>query len=239
MTVYDRLQFLCHTIATQHQHPVLWCSAGKHSLILLHLWQNAGLTATVLFNELDMGFPGVREHLEECCHAWGVEDVRVVHPAITFDAYVEQQGYPVEHIPPDLPEGVRVSNSWQCTFMRQSTPLLVASLVMGADAIVTGIRAEDHPLMAAMGPGIDASETWGITRYNPLYDWSTADVWTYIDEHGIPLPDQYPLKREATYVWPDCLPCTRRPEHWTMLKEQHPEVYARYWPTVSVIVGGE
>ena len=239
MRAEDVTRDRCVAIATVSQRPVLWCSAGKHSLILLHLWRALGLPTTVLFNDLDGGFPGMREHLEQCCRAWDVEDVRVVRPAITFDEYARQAGYPVETIPPTLPEGMRVANSWHCTLIRQGLPLLVGSLEMGADAIVTGIRAADHPVFVAMGTAIDASDTYHIIRYNPLYHWSTAEVWAYVDAHKIPLPPQYPLKRDATYLWPDCLACTRRPEHWAMLKEAYPEVYRRYWPEVAAIVGKE
>ena len=239
MTAEDWTRLRCLEIARVSQRPVLWCSAGKHSLILLHLWRGLGLPATVLFNELDGGFPGMREHLEQCCQAWDVEDVRVVRPAITFDDYVQQIGYPVETVPTTLPEGVRVSNPWQCTLIRQGIPLLVGSLEMGADAIVTGIRAADHPVLAAMGPGIDASQTYNVTRYNPLHDWSTANVWAYIEANKIPLPYLYQWKRNIHWIAPDCLACTRRPEHWAMLKEEYPEVYGRYWPHVAAIVGKE
>jgi phosphoadenosine phosphosulfate reductase len=55
----------------------------------------------------------------------------------------------------------------------------------GLDAWITGIRRDQAPTRAdAPKLGWDAAhELW---KANPLADWSDADCWAYIHEHGLP-----------------------------------------------------
>ena len=56
-------------------------------------------------------------------------------------------------------------------------------------------------------PAIDTSEVQskGLTKFNPLADWTWGDVWHYIATHGVdynPLHDQF-------FPSIGCAPCTR------------------------------
>jgi phosphoadenosine phosphosulfate reductase len=44
-----------------------------------------------------------------------------------------------------------------------------------------------------------------VTKFNPLADWSSADVWTYIRTHAVP----YNPLHDAGFVSIGCEPCTR------------------------------
>lgn len=104
---------------------------------------------------------------------------------------------------------------------------------MGADAVLTGSRASDAPAFAVMGASTTiGKDLLGFTRYNPLADWTTEEVYQYIADNNISLPMHYKWKRELgeKYEFPDCMRCTWQPEHWRLLREHYPDVYAEHWP---------
>lgn len=235
---------LLETIFQDHQCIVLWGSSGKDSTALLHLMQPWRERVTIIHNQVDGGWPGSTENLLTLAVSWGFKPPILTQPVLTFDEYVAQFGYQAEVIPteydtlvqppsPFQSGSVRVSSWWHCTLLRQILPLAQATLTLGADAVLTGSRASDAPGFAAMGEWTDAGQDLlGFIRYNPLTHWTTSEVYAYIDEKNIPLPPHYQWKRAAgdRYEFPDCLRCTWQPEHWTLLKEQYPEVYAEHWP---------
>ena len=233
----------------RHATPVLWLSGGKESLTLLHLLRPWREHITLLHNRLDGGWPGVTENLMVLVETWGFASPILTHPKLTFDDYVAQYGYQTEVVPTDADtvvvpaspwhdNSLRMSSFWHCTLLRGIYPLLEATMALGADAVLTGSRASDAPLFAMMGAEApQGKDIVGYVRYNPLYAWTTDDVYDYSNDHHIHLPPHYQWKRqvEGQYVWPDCLRCTAQPEHWRLLREQYPDVYEKHWPEVKKV----
>ena len=97
-----------------------------------------------------------------------------------------------------------VAQRKQCCDIRKMEPL--ARALAGKKAWVTGLRREQSSARADVPP-VDTSEvaTKGLTKFNPLADWTQGDVWHYIAENGVdynPLHDQF-------YPSIGCAPCTR------------------------------
>ena len=232
-----------------HTKPVLWLSGGKESLTLLHLLRPWNTRITLLHNHLDGGWPGVTENLMALADAWGFTTPMLTHPKLTFDEYVAQFGYQTDIVPTDSDtviqppspyqgEGMRVSSWWHCTLLRNIYPLLEATMALGADAILTGVRASDGALFASMGAeASQGKDVVGYVRYNPLYAWTAEDIYAYLDGHHVPLPAHYQWKRAAgdAYEFPDCMRCTWQPEHWRILREHYPDVYAAHWPETKQV----
>jgi phosphoadenosine phosphosulfate reductase len=89
----------------------------------------------------------------------------------------------------------------QCCAIRKLEPL--ARMLAGASAWVTGLRREQSDTRAVVP--FSESDDKGRTKFNPLADWSWADVWHYIATHDVPFN---PLHDE---FMPSigCAPCTR------------------------------
>ena len=89
----------------------------------------------------------------------------------------------------------------QCCAIRKLEPL--ARMLAGASAWITGLRREQSDNRG----GVPFSEVddKGRVKFNPLADWSWADVWHYIAAHEVPFN---PLHDE---FMPSigCEPCTR------------------------------
>lgn len=92
----------------------------------------------------------------------------------------------------------------ECCAIRKMEPL--ARALAGKSGWITGLRREQSNARADV-PAIDTSEvaTRGLTKFNPLADWTWGDVWHYIASNDVdynPLHDQF-------YPSVGCAPCTR------------------------------
>jgi phosphoadenosine phosphosulfate reductase len=88
-----------------------------------------------------------------------------------------------------------------CCALRKLQPL--AQMLKGRSAWVTGLRREQ----SANRGSVPVSERGGDGRikFNPLADWSWADVWHYIATHGVP----YNELHDQFFPSIGCAPCTR------------------------------
>ena len=92
-----------------------------------------------------------------------------------------------------------------CCAMRKLEPL--SRMLAGASAWVTGLRREQSDNRGGVpfsepdpngGPG-------GRTKFNPLADWTWADIWHYIEQNNVP----YNALHDQFMPSIGCEPCTR------------------------------
>jgi phosphoadenosine phosphosulfate reductase len=110
----------------------------------------------------------------------------------------------------------------ECCGLRKVEPLRRA--LRGLDAWVTGQRRDQSPSTRAQVPvaEIDATFSSGrgpLVKFNPLANWTSQQVWSYIRENDVPFN---PL-HERGFISIGCEPCTR-----PVLPGQH-EREGRWW----------
>jgi phosphoadenosine phosphosulfate reductase len=66
---------------------------------------------------------------------------------------------------------------------------------------------------------VEWAEKRRLFKLNPLLDWTSDDVWTYIREHQVPVN---PLHAQG-FVSIGCAPCTRA------IEPGEPERAGRWW----------
>ena len=88
-----------------------------------------------------------------------------------------------------------------CCELRKLQPL--ARMLAARSAWVTGLRREQ----SGQRGGVPFSErdSAGLTKFNPLADWSWNDVWHYIATHEVP----YNELHDQFFPSIGCAPCTR------------------------------
>ncbi len=88
-----------------------------------------------------------------------------------------------------------------CCQLRKLEPL--SRMMAGRSAWVTGLRREQSSNRGEVL--LQAQDEQGRTKFNPLADWTWADVWHYIDLHHVP------FNRLHDEFMPSigCEPCTR------------------------------
>ena len=96
----------------------------------------------------------------------------------------------------------------ECCGIRKVEPLMRA--LRPQRAWVTGQRKDQSPGTRADIPVIQLDRTFGtpdrpLVKFNPLSNWTSAQVWAYIREHDVP----YNALHDRGYVSIGCQPCTR------------------------------
>ena len=95
----------------------------------------------------------------------------------------------------------------QCCKLRKVGPLFAGL----EDYVVwfTGLRREQSPTRAGLQPvepfKLPSGKT--LAKISPAYDWTSRDVWQYMQMHSIP---ELPLY-EKGYTSIGCAPCTKLP----------------------------
>ena len=99
------------------------------------------------------------------------------------------------------------SDPGRCCGMRKVEPLFSALDHYGT--WFTGLRREQSKSRTALEPvaGFKLPSGKILQKISPLADWSTRDVWLYMQEHSIPMLPLY----EEGYTSIGCEPCTSKP----------------------------
>jgi phosphoadenosine phosphosulfate reductase len=90
----------------------------------------------------------------------------------------------------------------RCCYIRKVEPLKRA--LAGKKAWITGMRRDQAVTRGTLEvSSFDADH--GLQKFNPLLDWSNAEVWEYIKANGVP----YNKLHDRFYPSIGCAPCTR------------------------------
>ena len=89
----------------------------------------------------------------------------------------------------------------QCCHLRKVEPL--ARALAGKRGWITGLR--EVPGARERLATTQFDETHGVTKINPLAQWSTNEIWAYIRERDVPFNALY----DHGYRSIGCAPCTR------------------------------
>jgi phosphoadenosine phosphosulfate reductase len=110
----------------------------------------------------------------------------------------------------------------ECCGIRKVAPL--RRKLSTLDAWITGQRRDQNPSTRASVPVVQvdtafSSDDRQLIKFNPLSNWSSADVWMYIRSYEVP----YNALHDRGFVSIGCEPCTR-----AVLPNQH-EREGRWW----------
>lgn len=99
-------------------------------------------------------------------------------------------------------------NHGECCGIRKITPL--RKRLLEADAWITGQRRDQSPGTRSAIPVIEddqlfARENGSLTKFNPLANWSSQQVWDYIRAFEVP----YNPLHDRGFTSIGCEPCTR------------------------------
>jgi len=218
-----------------HKRPVLEFSGGKDSLACLYLLRPYWDRLTVLWANPGDPYP---ETVEQMARVRGLvwHFVEVAGPG-----YVRQHGaaraYPADMVPWDAtPMGrfvqpasapnFTIHSFGECCSANVWVPMQQKIQELGADLVIRGER-ESEQYRPPVTSGMNSPENGG-TQLLPIFGWSKADVFAYLDAEGAPIPRQYAYGMGSL----DCLHCTAAllegGNKLRYLREFHPAAAAEY-----------
>lgn len=197
--VSEAVAFICeHEPAEGH---FVGFSGGKDSIVTLELVRMAGVKHQAYYSMTGIDPPEVVRFIRE-----NYPDVIFLKPKRTFWR--------------DLSVNCPPSNQlrWCCTMLKKSP-------AWGLDYTrrICGIRKEESPKRAAfqrINPYNEVKR--GFTEYYPIYHWTEADVWDFIESRSLPYPALY----DEGFDRIGCIIC---PYHSTSSGKMH-EQYRERWP---------
>lgn len=194
-----------------HQKVALEFSGGKDSTALLYLARPYLSRITVIYTDTGAAFPHVREFVRKTCSKLNAE-LLIAHPKIDVATFTEGNGFPSDVIPaeasvamkPYMQQNGTLQSYMQCCAEMIWKPMHAAVLETGATLVLRGSKKCD----VRVGVGRHYLEN-GIEYDSPLWDWSDADVFAYLDAEGVKLPQHYETVTDSL----DCWFCTAHLAH--------------------------
>jgi phosphoadenosine phosphosulfate reductase len=165
-------------------------SFGSESAVLLHMLSQIDPSAPVLFLDTGHLFGQTLDYRQSLTRQLGLTDVRDLRPAYQ-DIATEDPGADLYKTSTDA-----------CCDIRKVRPLDRA-LLPDFDAWITG-RKRFHG-GARLGLPVVEAGAEGKIKFNPLANWSKAELEAYAAEHALP---PHPLV-EFGYPSVGCWPCTK------------------------------
>jgi len=190
----DNTTALLHAIATQYPPVTFANSFGAEDMVLTDLICQH-VPGIEMFS-IDTGrLPEETYRLmQEVKRRYGIS-IQVYFPN---EAAVER--YLRAHGPNDFYESIELRKA--CCYVRKVEPLRRA--LAGKRAWITGQRREQSPTRAALAVR-EFDAVHGLVKFNPLADWSEAQVWDYLASREVPYNPLY----DQGYRSIGCAPCTR------------------------------
>jgi phosphoadenosine phosphosulfate reductase len=169
-------------------------SFGVEDMVLLDLISKCAPGIEVF--TLDTGrLPAETYTLMHTCKQRYTTPIKTYFPvAEAVEVFVAQNGHNAFYDSVELRK--------ECCKIRKVQPLKRAT--QGKKAWITGLRRQQSPTRTDL-----KIEEWdadfGMHKFNPLLDWTHADIWSYVKQNDVP----YSELHDKGYPSVGCAPCTR------------------------------
>jgi phosphoadenosine phosphosulfate reductase len=185
---------LLHHVAGEHARPALASSLSVEDMVLVDLIARHALPIDVFTLDTGRLHGDTLALVDAIGRRYGLH-VEVYRPLPhAVEAYERDHGRDAFFRTVALRKG--------CCHVRKVEPLERA--LAGRDAWLTGMRREQSVTRGALAAS-ERDPARGIAKYNPLVDWTEADVWRYVRAHDVP----YNRLHDEGYPSIGCAPCTR------------------------------
>jgi phosphoadenosine phosphosulfate reductase len=175
----DAQETLSQAVERHHPRLVMACSFQKEESVLIDLLMGIEPSARVFTIDTGVLFPETYEVWRQ------IED---------------RYGLRVEVMDAGPPNGTPWS-AGNCCGARKVEALELA--LTGVEAWITGIRREHSPTRAD-SESVEWDSARGVWKFNPLANWTSEDVWRYVNDRDLPY---HPL-HDRGYESIGCAPCT-------------------------------
>lgn len=238
------------SILDKHERIGLCFSGGKDSLALLGLLRPHWHRLTIFHVNTNDLLP---ETLEVVRHAEALTEGKVGGWCeITTNArsWQERFGMPSDLVPFDcstmgraLVNGaagpVHLVQRFDCCGANLSQPMVRRMAADGITLTIRGTRREDPSwgyLETMQSTGPDSFIDGATTYWLPIHNWTTAEVFAYLQREGLPIARYY--QGEYRHSGPECATCTAwlDEKRGAYLRKYHPAIAGMYHFRLSKVL---
>ncbi|NPV51760.1 MAG: phosphoadenosine phosphosulfate reductase family protein [Candidatus Methanofastidiosum sp.] len=181
-------------------------SGGKDSIVLLDLVKKAGVKYQAYYNQTTIDPPELTRFILR-----HYPEVKWIRPKRNFFQWLERVGLPTK------------TKRWCCTKLKHI-------LLKGAKHVLLGVRSEESYKRARRGQ-INSNKETRTTDYYPIFFWTEAEIWEYIEQEKLPYPSLY----DEGFSRLGCVICpfVCRPGVLELHKKRWPKFYDIFEQTVE------
>ena len=163
---------------------------GAEGMVLIDMASRLHLDFRVFTLDTEFLFPETYGLMDQIEARYGIK-IEKVYPLLSPDEQEKNYGPALWTRTPDL-----------CCELRKIEPL--RGKLAELRAWITSIR-RDQTAFRARAQKIEWDEKFGLLKINPLADWNSQQIWSYIREHNVP----YNPLHDLNYPSIGCTHCTR------------------------------
>ena len=183
-------------------------SGGKDSMVLAHYLHSKGALKGCIFIDTGIAATGLREWIEKIPYP-----LEIYPTPIRYEWFVWKYGFPRY-----------AGHNWAFNYLKGRALRELRKKHEGEDSFVlaSGVRKLES---ARRFRNVQAtSDLEGMECHAPLLEWSTPEIWSYVNRHAIDISPCY----QTMHYSGDCF-CGSfaQPGEKTMLKIFYPEVWDR------------
>lgn len=178
------------TVLRKHRQPVVACSFGKHSMVVLHMVRRRAPHVQVIWNNTGVEYPDTYRFARRMRDEWKLNMVEA-RPDTTFWKVVEHNGFPIF---PRNAEWKLQRASTECCRQLKKKPTTRALKSIGCDLYFTGLTQFESRLRMFSARKYGKyfySVKWRHWKCHPTLDWTTEDIWNYHRRFEVPYNPLY------------------------------------------------
>lgn len=206
-----------------HNKPVISCSFGKDSIMLLHLIHQFDNTVPAVFNDTGIEFKETYKYKEKLKREWGLNVIEL-KPKRTFWQIVEEYGYPKQSRNSKTGD----KREPKCCKILKRDPMLKFIKEYNPDLDFVGLTSGEgrsrRMAFIRWGSATYYSKSEGLDKSNPIIWWFPNEVFEYFRREKIPLNPGYE-KYNITRV--GCMPCTGHIGWEEQITKISPHLYSK------------
>lgn len=214
-----RAEILINHELRNKERPMIACSWGKDSMVMLHLVRKYCKRVMVVFSNTGVEYPETLVYRDKLLKEWDIKNYRETKPIKTFWECIKLYGYPKFR---------QMSNQGKnrtpkCCYYCKEKPAINLIKEYKPDVEFVGLQASESMVRRLSffreGEAFD-SKKYGTRIVRPLMIWTDKDIWDYHEQENIPYNPLYKkMKRNG------CMPCTGFKGWKRVLANYNPDMY--------------
>jgi len=199
-SLFQKAEDLIREVLQKHQKPVVSCSYGKDSMVVLWMVKKVAeelnIKFDVLFNDTGVEFPDFYKFRKQLLNDYPELNEIKTNPVKTFWETVEQYGFPIfgrKCYQDELHKKEKIATEKCCENLKKKPTKIVIKKNQW-DLMFDGLTIweSDTRLLSFKKYGLyHFVKMFNLYKCHPIYEWKTQDVWDYIEQHNVPYCEYY------------------------------------------------